>query len=187
MLPIISGRQGDQIKIEVTINLSGSMLDAEEAILQGVNAVGTVATGEALKRFDADGDPIMLGGAKWYSKGKVQKIYHTPYGVVSAERHVYQPAEGGKTFCPMDAGARIIRKATPRFAKIVSHKFAHGAATQVLEDLEQNHGRPCLKPLCRIWPRMSGRWYRPKKKVGVTQPRSWVRLQRLVSGSMAPA
>ena len=145
MLPIISGREGDLIKIEVTINLSGSMLEAEESILQGVNAVGTVATGEALKRFDADGDPIMLGGAKWYSKGKMQKIYHTPYGVVSAERHVYQPAEGGKTFCPMDAGARIIRKATPRFAKIVSHKFAHGAATQVLEDLEQNHGRPCLK------------------------------------------
>jgi hypothetical protein len=145
MLPIISGREGDLIKIEVTINLSGSMLEAEESILRGVNAVGTVATGEALKRFDADGDPIMVGGAKWYSKGKVQKIYHTPYGVVSAERHVYQPAEGGKTFCPMDAGARIIRKATPRFAKMVSHKFAHGAATQVLEDLEQNHGRPCLK------------------------------------------
>src|SRR5450631_799799 len=90
MLPIISGRQGDLIKIEVTINLSGSMLEAEESILQGVNAVGTVATGEALKRFDADGDPIMVGGAKWYSKGKVQKIYHTPYGVVSTERHVYQ-------------------------------------------------------------------------------------------------
>jgi len=145
MLPIISEREGDLIKIEVTIDLSGSMLEAEESILQGVNAVGSVATGEALKRFDADGDPIMVGGAKWYSKGKVQKIYHTPYGVVSAERHVYQPAEGGKTFCPMDAGARIIRKATPRFAKMVSHKFAHGAATQVLEDLEQNHGRPCLK------------------------------------------
>ena len=45
----------------------------------------------------------------------------------------------------MDDGARIIRKATPRFAKIVSHKFAHAAATQVMEDLEQNHGRPCLK------------------------------------------
>src|SRR5262245_52377861 len=68
-----------------------------------------------------------------------------PYGVVSAERHVYQPAQGGTTFCPMDVGARIIRKATPRFAKIVSHKFAHGAATQVIDDLEQNHGRPCLK------------------------------------------
>ena len=145
MLPIISEREGDRIKIEVTVDLSGSMLDAEESILRAVNAVGNVATGEALKRFDADGDPIMVGGAKWYSKGKVQKIYHTPYGVVSAERHVYQPAEGGKTFCPMDAGARIIRKATPRFAKIVSHKFAHGAATQVMEHLEHHHGRPCLK------------------------------------------
>jgi hypothetical protein len=145
MLPIISEREGDRIKIEVTVDLSGSMLDAEESILRAINAVGNVATGEALKRFDADGDPIVVGGAKWYSKGKLPKIYNTPYGVVSAERHVYQPAEGGKTFCPMDDRARIIRKATPRFAKIVSHKFAHGAATQVMEDMEQNHGRPCLK------------------------------------------
>jgi hypothetical protein len=45
----------------------------------------------------------------------------------------------------MDDGARIIRKATPRFAKIVAHKFARGAAAEVVEDLEQNHGRPCLK------------------------------------------
>jgi hypothetical protein len=144
MLPIISGRQGDRIKIEVTVDLSGSMLEAEESILRAVNAVGNVATGEALKRFDAAGDPIVVGGAKWYSKGKLPKIYNTPYGVVSVERHVYQAAEGGKTFCPMDDGARIIRKATPRFAKMVSHKFARGAATQVM-DLEQNHGRRCLK------------------------------------------
>src|ERR1700692_4086692 len=116
MLPIISGREGDLIKIEGTINLSGSMLEAEESILQGVNAVGDVATGEALKRFDADGDPIMMGGIKWYSKGKQSKNYNTPYGVVSVERHVYQRAEGGSTFCPMDDSARIIRKATPRFA-----------------------------------------------------------------------
>ncbi len=145
MLPIISGRQGDRVKIEVTVDLSGSMLEAEESILRAVNAVGNVATGEVLKRFDADGDPIVVGGTKWYSNGKLPKIYNTPYGVVSVERDVYQPAEGGKTFCPIDDGARIIRKATPRFAKMVSHKFAHGAATQVMEDLEQNHGRRCLK------------------------------------------
>jgi hypothetical protein len=41
--------------------LSGSMLEAEESILQAVNTVGNVATGEALRRFDADGDPIMVG------------------------------------------------------------------------------------------------------------------------------
>jgi hypothetical protein len=145
MLPIISGREGDRIKIEVTVDLSGSMLEAEESILRSVNAVGNVATAEALKRFDADGDPIMVGGTKWYSKGLLPKVYHTPYGVASVDRHVYQRAEGGKTFCPMDDAARIIRKATPRFTKIVAHKFANGAATQVLEDLEHNHGRPCLK------------------------------------------
>ena len=125
MLPIISGRQGDLIKIEVTINLSGSMLEAEESILQGVNAVGTVATGEALKRFDADGDPIMLGGAKWYSKGKMQKIYHTPYGVVSAERHVYQPAEGRRRLGLPRSCRTNLRTAPPhRFWKTWSRTMA---------------------------------------------------------------
>ena len=145
MRPVISERNGDRIKIEMTIDLSGSMLEAEESILRSLNEVGTVATGEALKRFDADGDPIMLGGTKWWSKGEQSKNYNTPYGVVTVARHVYQTAEGGQTFSPMDQGARIIRKATPRFAKIVSHKMANGAASQVMEDLEQNHGLPCLK------------------------------------------
>src|SRR5271156_4102572 len=40
MQPIISGREGNRIRIEVTIDLSGSMLEAEESILRGVNAVG---------------------------------------------------------------------------------------------------------------------------------------------------
>ena len=78
MLPIISGREGDRIKIEVTVELSGGMLETEEAILRAVNAVGNVATAEALKRFDADGDPIVVGGSVWYSKGKLPKIFNTP-------------------------------------------------------------------------------------------------------------
>src|SRR5262252_1126 len=86
MQPIISGREGNRVRIEVTIDLSGSMLEAEESILRGVNAVGDAATAEALKRFDADGDPIAIGDAKWYSKGKLPKTYNTPYGVISVER-----------------------------------------------------------------------------------------------------
>jgi hypothetical protein len=50
MLPIVSGREGDRIKIEVTVDLSGGMLEAEESISQAVNAVGNLATAEALKR-----------------------------------------------------------------------------------------------------------------------------------------
>jgi hypothetical protein len=34
MQPIISGREGNRIRIEVTIDLSGSMLEAEESILR---------------------------------------------------------------------------------------------------------------------------------------------------------
>jgi hypothetical protein len=145
MEPITKVLEGNRVKIEVTIDLSGSMLDAEESILRAVNSVGDAATAEALKRFDADGDPIVMGGAKWYWKGQQSKNYNTPYGVVSVPRHVYQRAEGGSTFCPMDDRARIIRKATPRFAKIVTHKFANGAAAQVVNDLKENHGRSCLK------------------------------------------
>jgi len=59
-----STHSGDRVKIEVTVDSSGSMLDAEESILRAVNAVGNVATAEALKGFDADGDPIVVGGTK---------------------------------------------------------------------------------------------------------------------------
>jgi hypothetical protein len=54
MQPIISGQEGDRIRIEGAIDLSGSMLNAEESILRAVNLVGDTATAEALKRFDAD-------------------------------------------------------------------------------------------------------------------------------------
>jgi hypothetical protein len=80
MRSIILEREGDRIKIAVTIDLSGAMLETEEAILQGVNAVGDAVTAEALKRFAADGDPIEIGGAKRYSKGQLPKSYNQ-YGV----------------------------------------------------------------------------------------------------------
>lgn len=141
----ITERKGNRITIAVEIDLTGSMLEMEEKILHGVNAVGNVASGEALKRFDADGGNLIVGGATWYSKGQQGKTYQTPYGTVTVGRHVYQRAEGGTTLCPLDDKARIVIKSTPRFAKMVAYKFAHNAAPQVLEDLEQNHGRPCLK------------------------------------------
>jgi hypothetical protein len=141
----ITERKGNRITVAVDIELTGSMLEMEDSILEGVNEVGNVASGEALKRFDADGADLMIGGTTWYTKGLQNKTYQTPYGMVTVDRHVYQRAEGGTTLCPLDETARIVIKATPRFARMVSHKFAHNAAPQVLEDLEQNHGRPCLK------------------------------------------
>jgi hypothetical protein len=131
--------------VQVEVPYKGSMLDAEDAIQQALNEAGVAATEEALKRFDADGEPIRLGPAKFTSMGKVRKEYQTPYGVAAVDRHVYQGPKGGRTYCPLDQNARIVVSSTPRFAKVVSHKYAEFGAGRVLEDLAQNHGRRVAK------------------------------------------
>lgn len=39
---------------------------------------------------------------------------------MSVERNVYQTSKGGKIFVPLEDKARIIRCATPRFARMLS-------------------------------------------------------------------
>ncbi len=56
-------------------------------------------------------------------------------------RHVYQSSQGGKTYCPLDRDARIIVSSTPKFAKMVSHKYAEFGSARVQHDLQENHGR----------------------------------------------
>jgi len=61
------------------------------------------------------------------------------------ERHVYQSSKGGKTHCPLDQEARIVVSSTPRFAKMIAHKYAEFGGTRALEDLAANHGRKVAK------------------------------------------
>lgn len=117
------------------------MLEAEETIQDHLNQAGALATGEVLQRFDADGSPIQIADTKLTSMGRVLKEYQTPYGVAPVERHVYQSSRGGKTYCPLDRNARIVGSSTPRFAKMVSHKYAEFGSSRVIEDLRENHGR----------------------------------------------
>jgi hypothetical protein len=138
---------GSTITVETTIEVGGPILKAEEAIAAAVNEVGMAATVEALKQFDADGEPLMIGGQKWTAKQPKEKYYQTPYGEVLLARYAYQKAGGGKTICPLEQGARILRNATPRFAKMVAHKLAQNTAADVQRDLEENHGRPVSKLL----------------------------------------
>lgn len=133
--------KADVLTVQVEVKLSGSMMELERSIVEATNAVGTLATGEALHRFDTDGTPIEIGAEKWTSKGQLPKVYQTPYGEVEVNRHVYQRSKGGKTHCPMERDARIVVTSTPRFAMQISHKFASGSSIQVRRDLAQNHGR----------------------------------------------
>jgi hypothetical protein len=134
-------RSGEEVTVEVTVRLSGSLLEMEAAILEASNAVGRCATEEALQRFDTDGSPMRVGEIKLTARGRDPKAYQTPYGEVQVERYVYQTSRGGRVYCPLEQQARIVRGATPRFASQLSHKYAQLNVRAVQTDLEQNHGR----------------------------------------------
>jgi hypothetical protein len=137
----IIARTDAAFTIRFEIPYASSMLDFEEVIQQRLNEAGVLATQEALQPFDADGSPIQVGDTKLTSKGKLKKEYQTPYGVASVKRHVYQGSRGGKTYCPPDRDARIVVSSTPKFAKMVSHKYAEVGSPRVIKDLSENHGR----------------------------------------------
>jgi hypothetical protein len=141
MAATVIDRQEASVTIQIRISLSRSLLDTEEAIQTALNDAGALATAEALQQFDTDGSPLEMGSTRWYSKGQELKTYQTPYGEVVVPRHVYQTAQGGPTFCPLERDARIILTSTPRFARQVSHKYAEMSSGRVSEDLASNHGR----------------------------------------------
>jgi hypothetical protein len=136
-------RNGEQIQItfQLTLRAETSMMDYEEQILEALNESGRLATQQCLEDFDTDGSPILLGGIKLTSKGRVLKNYQSPYGEAVIQRHVYQSSEGGATFCPLDQNARIVNSTTPRFAKMCSSKYALLNSISAQKDLSENHGR----------------------------------------------
>src|SRR5436190_11011812 len=137
----IIARTPTSFTLRVEVPYNGSMLDFGEVLQQRLNVAGVVATAEGLRQFDTDGSPVTIGSAKLTTKGPVEKDYQTPYGVATLARHVYQGPQGGPTYCPLDRDARIVVTSTPRFAKMISHKYAEFGSGRVILDLEENHGR----------------------------------------------
>lgn len=131
----------NSITLQVTIPLNKEMLTTEEAIQAGVNQAGLLATQYALSRYDTDGSPIEVENKRYTSKGSHSKTYQCPFGEFELSRQVYQSNEGGTTYCPLDNDARIITYSTPKFAKMVSHKYSQNGSVQVQRDLKENHGR----------------------------------------------
>ena len=130
---------GNKIEIRLTVEFSGNMLDSEEIIQKELNEGGRLISTELIKKFDTDGSNISLGGVTFYSKGLEDYEYKTPYGSIVVARHLYQTSDGGKTYCPLEHTARIIRTATPKLAKIISHKHSKLSTREVECDLSQNH------------------------------------------------
>ena len=60
----ILARNGNELTIQVTIKLTGSLLEMEHTILDSCNEIGCLATTEALQKFDTDGSPLKWGDTK---------------------------------------------------------------------------------------------------------------------------
>jgi hypothetical protein len=139
----IVSRSEKKFKIEVEVAYSHNMLEGEEGLQRSLNEAGLVATRELLGQFDTDGSPIVVAGVKLTAKSeKESKEFQTPYGPVCADRYVYQTSVGGKTYVPLDIASRIVGTSTPKFAKMVSSKYACDGAPGVQRDLAENHNRP---------------------------------------------
>jgi len=145
MAATIISSNDKEITLQVTIPCYNSMLEFENAIQDSLNQCGVAATGIALERFDTDGSPIIMGTTKLTSKGKVNKVYQSPYGEVVTERYIYQSSEGGRGYCPLENAARIIGTSTPKFAKSLAHKYADLGSQRVIKDLSENHGRVVVR------------------------------------------
>ena len=131
----------NKIKIEVEISFEKSFFKTEEKIQIALNECGCLATEYAIKQYDTDGSAIIVKGEKLSCKGLVPKKYQTPHGTMKIERYVYQNNKGGKTYCPLDVNAKIIKSTTPRFAKMISAKYSENNAKKVQDDLKDNHCR----------------------------------------------
>ena len=137
----VVANKGNELTLQVTVKISGSLMEMENAILDGCNEMGSLATAEVLQKFDTDGSPIKLGEVKMTVRDKTNKTYQTPYGGVLIQRNVYQSSKGGKIYCPLENNAQIIRGATPKFAQQISHKYVNMNAPAVCRDLNENHHR----------------------------------------------
>ena len=138
-------RTDDRITIQLEIPIFDSMLQSESKIQDCLNEAGILATQEVMKSYDTDGSPIIVGQSKYYKKERSFHTYQCVYGSFKIERYIYQTAKGGRSYCPMDERARIVNRSTPRFAKLLSSKYAELGAQRVAEDIEESFNRKVSK------------------------------------------
>jgi len=136
MFASIVSQINNTLTLQIQITLDGNMMQMEEHIQDALNEAGILATGKALEQFDTDGSPIILGNTKLTARREqYNQQYESPYGKVDVQRYIYQSSKGSKTYCPLEDAARCVLNSTPRFAKIVSEKYAKQGAPAVQDDL----------------------------------------------------
>jgi len=138
----VLSQDGNCFTLKVCVDPSNVFLTTEEKIQDAVNKIGSLLTSQALKALDSDGRPITVNDERLTSKGLHHKVYQSPYGSVEVDRHIYQTARGGETYCPLEKCAGMVITFTPKFAKMLTSKVSGTNTREVIRDLRENHGRP---------------------------------------------
>ena len=141
MLAELVNQNGNEIMVQFTVKMTGSMLDDEQSLQQSLNAAGQVAMRPMLEQFDTNGEPIRVHGVKHTVRDRSPQTYETPYGPVQVERNTYQNSKGGRGYVPLEVDGRMVLNSTPRYAQIVSGKYARFGADAICEDLLECNGR----------------------------------------------
>jgi hypothetical protein len=113
-----------------------SFYAGEQAVQQLVTAEGQAVVQELLQS-KSQGEPTLEHeGQRWYRKAASTGHYHTLYGEVAVERHVYQTRRGGDTRCPLDEEGHLsFASATPLLAEVLSFKVSALTPNDVAPDL----------------------------------------------------
>ncbi len=134
-------QNGNEVTVQFTVKLTGAMLNDEQALQQSLNEAGQVAMTPMLEQFDTNGEPIRINGIKHTVRDHLPQIYETPYGPVKVQRNSYQTSKGGRSYVPLEMDGRMVLNSTPRYAQIVSGKYARFGADAICEDLLECNGR----------------------------------------------
>ena len=141
MVAQIIRQHNNQVTIQLTVNLTGSMLTDEQALQDSLNEAGCVAMIPMIEQFDTKGEPIGVNGVKHTVKKRDPQTYETPYGPVTLERYTYQSSKGGRNYVPLEVDARMILNSTPRYAMMVTGKYTRFGALALQEDLLECNNR----------------------------------------------
>lgn len=118
-----------------------STMAFERDVQSATAKIGLALMEYGLAAFDTEGEILHGGGPRLSSKGLQSETYQTSFGALTIDRHVYQPAAGGKTYVPLEDRARIIGLSTPLFASSIAAKYSESGGRAVQRDLREHHAR----------------------------------------------
>jgi hypothetical protein len=117
--------------------MQGSRLyEGEQAVQQLVTAIGRELVRQLLDHKGVTEPILEEDGQRWYRKEASIGHYHTLYGEVAVERHLYQRSAGGETRCPLEEACQLsFASATPLLAEVLSFKVSAMTPNDVAQDL----------------------------------------------------